>query len=72
MGREQVDPYRPFYTEAAKQFCACLTESEMPTSVSNLTREHIEAFLEHLLVTGRSASRAAVSSAASAISSLVQ
>jgi site-specific recombinase XerD len=47
------------YTEAAQQFGAFLTDSGMPTSVSRLSREHVEAFLEHLLEAGRSASTVA-------------
>jgi len=47
------------YTEAAQQFCGFLTESGMPTIVGKLTREHVEAFLEHLVETGRSASTVA-------------
>lgn len=47
------------YTEAAEQFCAFLTATGMPTAVAKLTREHIEAFLEHLLESGRSASTVA-------------
>jgi site-specific recombinase XerD len=42
------------YTEAADQFRAFLVEQSMPTAVANLTREHVEAFLEHLLDLGRS------------------
>jgi site-specific recombinase XerD len=47
------------YIEAAEQFCAFLTDSGMSTAVTKLTREHVEAFLEHLLEAGRSASTVA-------------
>jgi site-specific recombinase XerD len=44
------------YGEAAEQFQAFLINMGMPTAVGKLTREHVEAFLEHLLETGRSPS----------------
>jgi site-specific recombinase XerD len=44
------------YTEAADQFVAFLTQTGTPTAAAKLTREHVEAFLEHLLELGRSAS----------------
>jgi site-specific recombinase XerD len=47
------------YTEAADQFRAFLVQQGMPTAVANLTREHVEAFLEHLLDLGRSPSTVA-------------
>ena len=47
------------YSEAAGQFCAFLADGGMPTVVTKLTREHVEAFLEHLLEAGRSASTVA-------------
>lgn len=42
------------YTEAAEQFRGFLAGSAMPTVVTELTRQHVEAFLEHLLGAGRS------------------
>jgi site-specific recombinase XerD len=47
------------YTEAADQFRAFLVQQGMPTAVANLMREHVEAFLEHLLDLGRSPSTVA-------------
>jgi site-specific recombinase XerD len=47
------------YTEAAEQFCAFLADSATPTAVAGLTGEHVEAFLEHLVKAGRSASTVA-------------
>jgi site-specific recombinase XerD len=47
------------YTEAADQFRAFLVQQGVPTAVANLTREHVEAFLEHLLDLGRSPSTVA-------------
>ncbi len=47
------------YTEAAEQFSAFLTDRGMPTAVTKLTRDHVEAFLAHLLEAGRSASTVA-------------
>ncbi len=47
------------YTEAAEQFSAFLLDRGMPTTVTKLTREHVEAFLEHLLEAGRSPSTVA-------------
>jgi site-specific recombinase XerD len=47
------------YTEAAEQFRAFLAAQGLPTTVANLRREHIEAFLESLLHSGRSAGTAA-------------
>jgi site-specific recombinase XerD len=47
------------YTEAAEQFCAFLTDSGIPSAVARLTREHVEAFLQRLVETGRSASTVA-------------
>ena len=35
------------YTEAAEQFSAFLVDRGMPTGVTKLSREHLEAFLEH-------------------------
>lgn len=47
------------YTEAAEQFGAFLSDTGMPTAVQKLTREHVEAFLEHLFEKGRSPSTVA-------------
>jgi len=47
------------YGEAAEQFCAFLTDTGRPTAAAELTRQHVEAFLEHLLDAGRSASTVA-------------
>jgi len=48
------------YEEAAQQFRAFLVQQGMPTAVASLTREHVEAFLEHLFAVGRSAGTVAV------------
>ena len=39
------------YTAAAEQLLKFLREAGMPTLVANITREHIETFIEHLLAT---------------------
>jgi site-specific recombinase XerD len=44
------------YTEAAEQLHAFLVAAGMPTLVSKLTQEHVEAFLEQLVDAGRSPS----------------
>src|SRR5947207_2004223 len=47
------------YEEAAEQFAEFLTRSGMPTEVAKLTREHVEAFEEHLFDAGRAPSTVA-------------
>src|SRR5688500_5905266 len=47
------------YLEAARQFDAFLASRGMPTAVSAIRREHVEAFLVDLLESGRSASTVA-------------
>lgn len=37
------------YTESARQLAAFLAEQGMPQDVANITREHIESFISHLL-----------------------
>jgi integrase/recombinase XerC len=37
------------YTEAAHQLATFLADRGMPTLVANIRREHVEAFIEHLL-----------------------
>lgn len=37
------------YTESARQLATFLAEKGMPQDVANITREHIEAFITHLL-----------------------
>jgi site-specific recombinase XerD len=39
------------YGAAARQLLAFLTEQGMPTEAARLTREHVEAFVEHLVAT---------------------
>lgn len=39
------------YAEAARQFLAFLVDTGMPTDASSVRREHVEAFVEHLLRT---------------------
>ncbi len=46
------------YGEACGQLLAYLTEHGMPTTVADIRREHVEAFIDHLLQTGRSPSTA--------------
>jgi site-specific recombinase XerD len=46
------------YTESANQFVAFLAANGMPTQVAHIHREHVEAWIEHLVAT-RSASTAA-------------
>jgi site-specific recombinase XerD len=43
------------YSEAAHQLAAFLAEAGMPTSVANITREHVEAFMAFLLDNWRAA-----------------
>ena len=37
------------YSESVRQFASFLIESGMPTQVENITREHVESFIEELL-----------------------
>lgn len=46
------------YTAAAEQLVAFLRQSGMPTLAANITREHIETFVEHLLATKKPATAA--------------
>jgi site-specific recombinase XerD len=39
------------YGESARQFAAYLVDNGMPTVVTSITREHVEAFIAHLLNT---------------------
>jgi site-specific recombinase XerD len=43
------------YSESVAQFVAFLTERGMPTAVANITREHVEAWVDHLLQTRKPA-----------------
>jgi hypothetical protein len=50
------------YGEAARQFLAFLVDAGMPTDVDRMKREHIEAFVEHLLATRMPATESTSSS----------
>ncbi len=39
------------YSSAVERFSEFLVERGMPTTVTSITREHVEAFMEHLLAT---------------------